>query len=482
MKMPRWITIPILALPWILALAVLAWIVIQRFPPNGTFTAYSALDGQSMFINSFLPSERANSPGVQPDGWVGQRITDDPVYFTTRVPGPYETAEVEIEYRPLRQTFLEFGRVYDPASRDLELAPMFSAELQTNEWVSVSGGFTRAGAAPSVLQEVKIRELMLWRAESPMPLSMDEGEVPREFKLSLRGTHDFYLIPVDGELDLTLGMQDSNRKQKQTTVVAIRVFRGSDEIKTEVLQTSDRNETKMGEVFYHRINLKDLAPGVYRLAFQADDDVFIRSVKTNSRHWVVGPRLSFGDVAGYSEAIWPGRAWTNSRHLTAETLHNEGLQTVYFGPAELRLTRTHEVFRLDRTDAQVGPVELLAPKGDVRLMGDGWFALTPEAFFEPSPKRMTDATDLKLEQIAGVITDFKKPEQLPDGWWRSRFVYALTGAEDGLRFVLSAPGIAQRAGAVDVRRISITYRRKPLSSTEWLRLIRREAVNAWRRF
>jgi hypothetical protein len=481
MSIPRYIAVPLLILPWVLALAVLAWMVIQRFPPNSTFVASSALDGQSIFINPFLPAERANSPGVQSDGWVGQRITDDPVYFTARVPGPYKSAEVEIEYRPMRQPFLEFGRVFDLASQDLDISPMFSTELQTADWIAAAGGFVRTGTSASTLQTAKTNELALWRAKSVMPLSMDHGGVLREIKLSLRGAHDFYFIPVDGALDVTLGIQDSNRKQLKTTVVGIRVLRGSDEIKTQALQTSGRQDTKMGEVFFHRINLKDLEPGVYRLAFQADDDVFIRSIKTTSRHWVVGPRLNFGDTVGYSEAILSGRAWTNSRHLTLETLHAEGLQTVGLGSVKIAIARTHQIFRLDRTDDVPAPVELSVPLSDMRLVGDGWFAFSPGAFFEPYPKRLTDATDLKLEKIFAVITDFKLPEKLADGWWRSHFTYALNGTEDGLRFVLSAPGIADRAGAVDVRRISITYGREPLSLKQWLSLLRQEAANVWHR-
>ena len=481
MTVPRYIAVPLLILPWILSVAVLAWVMIQRFPPSGAFTTQSALNGTSVFINSFLPAERANSPGAQPEGWVGQRITGDPVYFTARVPGPYESAEVEIEYRVLRQPFLEFGRVFDLAGQDLELTPMFSAELQTDEWQAVPGGFVRTGASPRTLQTAQTRELALWRAKSSMPPSMDRGGVTREFKVSLRGAHDFYLLPVDGRLDLTLGIQDSNRKSARTTVVAIRVFRGAEEIKTQALQTSNQNETEMGQVFYHRINLPEAEPGIYRVIFQADDDVFIRSIKTNSRHWVLGPRLNFGDAVGYSNAIFPGVAWTNSRHLTLETLHNEGLQTVNLGSAEIKLTRTHEVFRLDRTDSEAGAVKLTALRSDVRIFGDGWFALAPEAFFEPYPKRLTDATDLKLENISAVLTEFKKPESLGDSWWRSRFTYALTGSEDGLRFVVSAPGIVERSGAVDVRRISITYRRAPLTFKTWLLLLRQEAANAWRR-
>jgi hypothetical protein len=52
---------------------------------------------------------------------------------------------------------------------------------------------------------------------------------------------------------------------------------------------------------------------------------------------------------------------------------------------------------------------------------------------------------------------------------------------DTLRFVLSAPGIASRLGAVDIRNISVAYRRPALSFDAWWGVLRQEAVNAWHR-
>ncbi|MBU1348612.1 hypothetical protein KJ781_00920 [Patescibacteria group bacterium] len=480
MDVPRPLTVPFLALPWIVAVCIIVWVVVNRVPPSGIFTASSTMDGQSAFINPFLPSERVTVPGPQADGWTGQRITGDPTYMTTRVPGPYERVDVEVEFRPLHQPLLEFGIVRDAAGLDLDLAPMYAETLMSSVWKPIEGGFARAGADARTIASGDTRILATWDATTSMPLMDDPAGEPIETKVSLRGSHDFYLVPADGNIDITFGIQDVNRNEGSTTV-AFRVFRDDVELKRDAAQTNASKETAMGKVTEHRIRLDGVGRGVIRVAFQATDDVFIRRISTTSRRWVVGPRLVFGDVVGYATTTTPGIAWTTSRHLVAETFHREGEQEVTLGDLRVHVEQAHESYRLDRIDTVTDPVRLLAPAGDIRFVGDGWFALREDAFFEPKPKRFTDATDPAREGIVAVATPFERPTDLGDGWYRATFRYDIDPSMDRLRFVLSAPGIASRMGAVDIRHITVAYRRPALSFERWWMILRQEVINAWRR-
>ncbi len=479
MKIPHAIAVPLLIVPWCVAAYVFGWVILQRFPPNGVFLATSPLDGKSAFINPFLPAERTTVPGVQPEGWTGQRITDDPVYFTAHIPGPYDSVSVDIDFRPIHQTLLEFGLVRDAAGNDLDLQPFYSSELQNPSWTQVRGGYV--SPASTDLSTLPLSQLVTWSSTTTSPLLSDPSGPERSLQTSLRGAHDFYLVPAGGQISLDFGIQDS-RRNRASSAASFRIFRGEEEIKREVLVTSGSRDTKMGPVMDHRIVIDHADPGVYHVAFQADDDVFIREIKTTSQHWVIGPRLNFGDVVGYATTTLPGHAWTTSRHLVADTLHVEGEQTVTLGPLRLNLAHTHEVIRFDRTDANSTPVELLAPKGDIRFIGDGWFALQPGAFFEPKPKRFTDGTNLSLEGIHGVLTPYVQPQELGDGWYRAHFTFPLTDPSmDTLRFVLSSPGIASRLGAVDIRNVAIRYERPAMSFRAWFHVLRQELANAWHR-
>lgn len=480
MKIPRLLAYIFFSLPWLGVMAVIGWVLLQRFPASGVFEVTSVMDGKSAFINPFLPSERATIPGLQSEGWIGQRITGDPAYFTARVPGPYETAEVEIDFRPIHQTMAEFGLVRDPEGKDLELKPMFFSGLESPAWEEVTGGFVRQGIPENRLMSDKAVGLAVWDASSSMPLLEDGQDKMKETNVSLRGGHDFYFVPAGGILDVKFDIQDANRKRGNTMAV-FRVFFGDQELKRDALNTNASRETTMGRVMEQRIYLSDLMPGVYRIALQADDDVFIRKLTTASRRWVFGPRFNSGDVVGFATGTFPAKVWTNSRHIVAETFHKEGLQTVKLADAAVRIDRTHEQYRLDRSDDKKEPVLFEAPQGDVRIVGDGWFAFDRTAFFEPRPSRITDGTNLDLEYIDGVKTSYQRPKKMDGEWLRAAFSYPLQGNEDTLRFVLSAPGLAARMGAIDVRRVKIKYTRPALDWNGWWTLVKQEIRNAWQR-
>lgn len=483
MKIPKVFVVVCCALPWIAAFFGAAWLVVLRFPPSGIFHVATVLDGKSAWIFPFLPGERVSSPGVQPDGWVGQRILSDPTYFTSRVPGPYDTVDVALEFRSLRQPLVELGMIHDAAGKELELRPLYASELDSPDWRPASSkgsrGFVRDGVPSERLANPDSRGLAVWDASSTMPLMQDPPGAETSVDVSLRGALDVYLVPTD-RISITFTLQPVNRN-KGNDIVSFRVFRGDEEVHREAFDVSGSRDNRMGQKLEHAVTLPDVTPGVYRVSFVADDDVFIRHIRTASRRMVVGPRVVFGDVSGYAATTSSVRVYTNSRHLVAETFHKEGLQIVQLGGTKVALKKTHQSVRIDRDDELSGPVELTAPQGDVRIIGDGYFAFTQSAFFEPKPRRFTSSTILKKERIDALITTYSRPHDLGDGWFRSTSSFAVNPSLDRLRFVLSAPGALSRSAAVDVRKIELTYHRNAGTLSDWLHVLRQELANAWRR-
>jgi hypothetical protein len=472
-------------LPWIGVVVCAAWLAVLRFPPSGTFQTTTVLDGKSAWIFPFLPGERVSAPGKQSDGWVGQRIISDPTYFTARAPGPYDSVDVSIEFRPLRQPLVEFGMVRNAEGTELELHPMFSSELDAPGWTEANAGpvhgYVRSGISSSRLADPDTRGLAIWASSSTMPLMQDHPGPDIATTVSLRGSHDIYLVPTD-RVHVTFTLQPVNRNPGND-IVSFRVFRGDTEIRRESFDVSGTHETRMGPVIEHTIDIPDVSAGVYRISFAADDDVFIRKIVTPSARWVVGPRLVFGDVVGYSTTTIQvaAQAWTNSRHFVVETFHKEGLQTVSVATKHVTLKAVHTQMRIDRDDDQAGPVELDAPVGDVRIVGDGFFAFTPSAFFEPSPRRFSSSTSFDKEHINAIVTSYQRPQDEGGGWYRTQASFSLDPTLGQLRFVLSAPGALSRGAAVDIRRITLAYHRKAVTITDWMRILRQELANAWHR-
>lgn len=461
---------------WGLAALGIFALLVQRFPQTGVVVFEVPFDGASAWIDPFLPAERVTSPGMQPEGWVGQRIMAEPVYASARTPGVYDTVEVEVEFRPIRQPLLELGLLRDEQAFQFEFQPIWFGPLEDAAWRALPNG---AGyARERKFQEAETRAL--WHASTTYAALADAAAQMRTTRVSLRGAHDIYAVPANGRIQFRFDIQDVNRAKGPDTVL-FRLEHNGELIGTDVLRIGGTQDTGMGTVVEKTITISDAAPGIYRIQLVADDDVFIRAITTDSRRWVLGPRLVFADEVGYEPQPRAGIAWTNSRHLVFETFHQEGKQTVSVGAQSVALTRTHDAFRLDRTGSDAAVAPLTAPVGDVRIVGDGWFALEQDAFFEPQPRRLTDASDPLAEGVTDIHTAYQKPENVGDGWYRARATFVLDPREERLRFALSAPGIASRTGAVDIRAVRLTYKRPPRSGAEWRRVLTEELRNAWYR-
>jgi hypothetical protein len=467
-----------------IALVGLSWLLIHRFPPSGLITFDVPFDGTSAWMDPFLPAERVTSPGLQEDGWKGQRILQDPVYSASRVPGIFDTLEMTIEFRPNRQSIAEIGILRDDATLSFELVPIWFSPLQSTDWkkASVNGfvGYVKSGADVGLLASSDYARVETWYATATQPVMQDMAGEKKETHISLRGAHDFWTIPAGGAVRFEFDLQDANRSENGRSVI-LQILKDDRVIATKAIGMGGSQDVKMATVISSFIEATNLSAGVYRVRVISDDDIFIRSIRTANARWVVGPRLVFGDLVGYATTTQIGTAWSNSRHLVLETFHDEGLQTVRFGSDVAVLMKTHDAVNLNRTDKETLPQKFSAPKGDVRIVGDGYFSFTPEAFFVPQPRRVTVFTNLDVEGIQAVVTPYNRPEEIGNGWYRAKVKFALDPTRDHSRFVLSVPGTIENNSSLDIRYVTLTYKRSPLDFKEWFRVVRQEIANAWRR-
>ncbi len=457
---------------------------VAAFPSKGVAAFDFVFDGRSPWLNPFQPGERVTSPGQQPDGWIGQRILQEPVYASARVPGAYDSMDISFDIRANQQPLAELGVLRDEASFAFEMKPLWSQALSQG-WhaVTIGGrqGFVRDGLADSELMNETLEKLLVWQATTTEPLLSDKTGSQKSYNISLRGSHDFQVVPVDGLIDFTFLVQDVNRSRDPKNTAAFRLTHGDEILYTESVSVSGVVDTKMSPTIEKKIHVSNLAPGVYKLSFVADDDFFLRSIATQNHRWVIGPRLYVGDTVGYSATSTPLAVYTNSIHTVVDTFHNEGMQTVSLGSATVKMDKTHTPFVLNRTKSESAGWKVLeASKGNVRIIGDGFFALDRNAAFLPSPRRLTAETDPIAEDITAVLTPYEKPLDLGNDWFRVATRYSLFDTRDQ-KFSLSLPGIISRNGSFDIRSASVSYQRPPLSMSQILITLRREASSIFHR-
>lgn len=488
----RWLRVVLMGVvgivPWIVAVFGIGWLVERHMPANGQMVIDMPLTGRSPWFEAFLPGQRASSPGMQPEGWVGQRITDDPVYARLRLPGAYERATVEVEFRPHGQPLIELGieRGNEPTN-SYEMVPLWSRELAASGFVSS----TVEGI--SWLVDPRLGEQAThsgqegrasWYASGTLPTAwMDQGPVSStRVQVSLRGQHDWWFVPVDGAMAFSALMQDMNRS-RATASAGWRLMNDKQELVwSDAINFGGRDDATPSELVERRYTFRDLAPGVYRLSLLADDSIFLREWSIGAKRWVIGPRVYFADEVGYATSTAARQAWTNSTHIEAKTLHKEGLQTLSLGTATTTLVATHTTYPLSRTSSErQGPALFTAPRGNVWLLGNAYTSWSKDALFFPTIQRFTEYTRLEEEGIRAVATTYQSPEVLDDGWYRAQTTFALDPRLDRAKLVLAAPGVARRGEKVDIRRVLVRYERAPRRES-WWQALRAELSRAWNRW
>ncbi len=484
--LPKSLVYLLCSIPWILGLIVIFFILSLRFPINGIFIANSDLSGASAFIYQFLPAERTILTNVSEHGFLGQRIIEDPVYINARVPGPYPKVEVEMEFKVMYQPLVELGIIRDKFGKQMDMVPWYSAMLESTDWLSVTSpkgksGYIYKTSARDRLDDPDTRNLAVWLATTTMPMIADLVPIEKiTYEVSLRGQHDLWVVPAGGGIDIELKIQDVNRN-RSGGLLAIEISKNGQVIKYDAIGVSGSLDTGYSNRIPVAIKQSGLDPGVYRIRLLADDDIFIREISTTNPRFVIGPRLHVGDVVGFRAEPRPFIGYTTARHIVAETFHKEGLQEIIFGPISGKILQTHTAVRIDRADDIDSPVKVIAPVGDVRLISDGFFALSESAYFEPEPRRLKPETNGTAEGLKAVLTDYKKIEQLNDGWMRAKADFTIPESADMIRLVLSAPGIGSRAGSIDIRSIKFTYIREPMNWKTWWQVLYKEIKNAWNR-
>ncbi len=446
------------------------------------------LDGRSPWFEAFLPGQRASSPGLQPDGWIGQRITNEPVYARLRVPGAYDSADIRVEFRPGSQSLLEFGADRGVGNDSaFELYPLWSSEIAsahfTRTTVDGVSWWMRSGATEDDLLKPNEGRLYWHASGTRSDVWMDHGPVvPETVSSSLRGTHDFWFVPVDGKIDITLALQDMNRSPHHTTAT-FRLMRNDELLWSDAMSFGGEKDIKTSVVTQKEAHFTNLAPGAYRFSVLSDDNVFIRAWTTTAKHWVIGPRVYFADEVGYGTSTRSVSVWTNSQHLEVKALYDTGHQTVSLGKTAVAIEKTHDTYAVTRhATEREGVTTLASPKGNVWTTGDGYVSWRKEALFFPSPRRFTDETRLVDEAVQAVASTYEAPQPLGDGWYAGTIHnIRLDPTLDRLKVVLAAPGIVRRDAAVDIRRFVVTYHRPPFR-TGWWNTVKQELLRAWRRW
>lgn len=471
----------------IAALVPFIWLSLLSSSPSGERRVSWSPGTFSSFVQSPLPAERV-SEAQNSDRGTYVTIENEPVYFSVFPPADdFTSAEVSVAFDSYDAFAVELGGMTNLAAYAFDFHALSNSGLENLSWnilPNTDVGSTLmvfakddvkatvqdfASHQPSRSAVVTYRATLpgAYREASYTPLGHEQT-----FSISLRGSHQYVTYIKNEAFHLALQYQDINRTYGADEGY-IRVVDENGTMMLEEIIVDDGNISEDQIYSSHDIVLdgKGWPEGVYRVELSGTSDIMWRQFVTSQRYMSFKNRLYVGDDVGYLVTDRKTSFVTNSKSIAFETFHADSAHRVTLGTSIVDIPKSHELIRAAISDN--GIVSGLTDAGDIKMIGDGKFAPSAEAFFDPDPRPFTIQTNLEDPTIRYVYANLPTPTVTDDGWRTASATFDLVDLvkEAGAyKFALSLPGFAADAKTIDVHQFTVVFHKDPISLFEATKL------------
>lgn len=437
-------------------------------------------------ISPLGPSDRILHTEIYGDEL--QIINHDLTYFTTKEAKGFNAANIKITYKN-----------NDP---DQELLVGYRDELEWHYSLKPVDlplidrlGWTRLGSGQRILYQrdnhySSVAEFMANPPEEPIGMYHYEpdlssirlsGYTPVQrtttVPIPLRGKHTLYAYLENEPFSLQLEKQDLNWYEGDDSLT-VKIYYQNELVYEKTLTddgilTSDRTPGKLQTLQINNPGPELPESGVYKILLEASSDSIIKSFTTNLHQFVLAsPVFLAGNTRSYKDLVsqtLPVSLLTNSSDVRALTVHAEGLQTIHVGTSSVSLK---EVAKEETIATNSAMTTLVVPESDVIIRGDGYFAFAREQFFVPTG--FSHTTTIKntsdTENISYILTSDYYPPRVSDRWKEQEVSFTLDNAvfnNDSLSWVLHAPNLKAKNGALMIKKIEVDLFKKPAIRIPW---------------
>ncbi|MEK7094707.1 MAG: hypothetical protein AAB886_01200, partial [Patescibacteria group bacterium] len=468
---------------WSIPIALLVLVGWTALDLDGETTVVWEPGVVSPFAHGLRPTDRVEIT-ENDEGEAVARLRNDPVYFSVTPPGNYESVEVEVEFNPKAQPLVEFGATVNAELGQIDLRPLVHNALDDLLWPSLREGatvlFKKTGKLPKTidyflssrpaLSSIATYQYALPEYGRP-PIDWTTGGAAFQNTVSLRGAHNFVTATDGRDVEVEAEYMDMNRNPGADNV-EIRLSVGGKIIASAKAEDDGVEKGTNASLGRKTLRLKatGLSPGLVRGEMVAGNDVYWRTIKTSTPKISFLSTVSIGDEVGYLAKSRPVVFWTNARTLTFNTLHAEGVQTVRVGGQTINISAPLERYEVTRTESDVVRVDI--PKGDMSVTTDGLIAFSMSMFFAPYPIKITDQESVESLGVDAVLATYIPPAG--DKWKEASTTFMLGNLErekGALRFVFSLPHVFDRGTFIEVKKITLIFRRPERSFGETLGII-----------
>ena len=460
----------------------IAAVFLLNFAPFGAKNVYS-LTAEDKMISDITPSDRVS---VIKSDITMSKVTNEPVYFTTKMPFHFDTATVTITYQnnyPDQELHLGFKDQEDIWSYDTQIID--SPFLNTISWDKVGSDptlFQREEKFVSVADFLKDppRDGVIGTYDFDISGFSNFKTVIPDYKpqqgntvidTPLRGKHIMYTYLKGEPFILKVTKQDLNW-YKGEDMAAVKIYKDTDLVFEQTIPDDGVIDTSKAVLPPQEVEIRNPGPefpeaGVYKVVFEAPGDTVIKRIETNLHKIVFeGPMFPVNNREVYPSVAASTSAttlYTNALAITAQTYHDQARQTIQVNEKTLPL-RTTQVQEQITTPYDFTKITI--PKNDVVVQGIlGYFSLENDQFFTPSPYYITPITspdDLSL--VDYVLTNYTPPSE-QNGWRIATKTFDITNAvidDDKLSWLIRAPGLKNNQRSVMIKDIQVTLTKKPM--------------------
>lgn len=469
------------------------WLSWLSSSPGGERAVTWTPGSMSPFVQSPLPAERV-SEAQDSDRGRYVTIESEPVYLSVFPPSDdFTSAEVSLAFDPHEAFAVEFGGMTNLAAYAFDFRAFSNSKLENLSWnmlpntdlvstlVVFAKDDVKAAVQDFALHQPARTSVVTYRATLPgtyressyTPLGHEQT-----FSISLRGSHEYVTYIKNEAFHLALRYQDINRTFG-TDEGYVRVYDESGTVMLEkaIIDDGDISEDQFSSSHDLILDGKSWPEGVYRVELSGTSDIMWRQFTTNQRYMAFKNRLYVGDDVGYLATDRQTSFVTNSKFIAFETFHADSAHRVTLGASTVDIPQSHVLTRATIPDN--GTVIGLTDAGDIKMTGEGKFAPSTQAFFDPDPRPLTTQTNLDDPTIRYVYANLPKPVVSADGWRVASTTFdlaSLVKEAGAYKFALSLPGLATDAQSVDVHRFAVTFRKNPISLFAAMKL----EIRRWR--
>jgi hypothetical protein len=460
-------------------------LVIKDLVPGGQLEFIYDFSTDSPVITNLFPANRLSEINrVKDTDSYWQQLEEEPVYFETRLPQKFDTAEVELVYQNKNQPLIQVGlRTLGENDWNYYFKPLENQLLNKLNW------FKLESEEGTIWQKEK--KYLSWpqfldNLDSLKNLAAYDYPLQRKFTIpdyhptdkltvidrTIRGRHSFYTYIKNEPLDFIFTVQDINRAEGPD-FLTVSVYNEANERIYQKQLADDGYISKLDPASDPRdvsLKINGLSEGVYRIELECEDEIFFRRITARQQYITFINRIYVTDNPEYADGFVdldysPVSLYNTIPRLGFETSHPEGLQTVGIGTTQsLSLSEIHKNYFITATEL---PVVIQSSKNDLKIFGRGLIAFSKAMYFNPEIYELRDF--FISEGTDYLISQYKTPESLANGWKKNSVKFDLTNAEivnRKLRFALSIPELNSSAETIPLKSIKITLDKKPLSYRE----------------